>query len=117
MIRRTFDTISAYGNRTVKVKWVVPAYLLIALIAFGLREQALNYAEDKVAAAAADVAATELQSCLRRVESRDEIRGMFLTTFDVIEQTMGRSSPALAAARVRLDERYPQLDPAACYPN
>lgn len=58
----------------------------------------------------------ERTRCEQRVDSREQLRGVFLDVFDLIErQTPG--SEFVARATVLLDERYPPLSLDDCPPD
>lgn len=127
MVRRVIDSVHEFGERTVKVKWVVPAYILIALIAFGLFRASVNYSTDqreeseRLAAEAQyagelaswENARDERSRCEQRVESRDQLRDVFLATYDLISELNPDSEFAVLAAAL-LDDQYPSLDAADC---
>lgn len=125
MPMRVMRAVGNLGERQVKLKWVLPAYLLIFVIAYGLFVANTTYSRDKAdeaqfATARLTYEATvqEYETCTRRVESRTEIRGMFAATFDAIEENSnGAGANAfLDKVRARLDTNYPPADPAECVP-
>ena len=101
---KTFHRVRAWGNEPsqTKKKWVVGVNLALTVLYIGGGVSVFRYIDNR-----------EVDACQRRVESREEIRGMFQTTFDVIEESSGPST-TLDAARLRLDERYPPLSPEDC---
>lgn len=98
--------IRSWGNEPTqtKKKWTVGVNLALAALYFGGALGLYRYVENREA----DDRHEQQVNCLQRVDSRLEIRGMFLTTFDVIEETVGNSG-AFDPVRARLDERYPEL--------
>ena len=130
-MRAAIDTVREFGERTVRVKWVLPAYLLIGIIAFGLAYSATSYANDQreeserlaaEAQYAADTASfenarDELARCLQRVEARDQLRGVFLSIFELIDERSPEGSTFTAEAAGLLDRDYPPLSEADCPPD
>lgn len=92
-----------------KRKWTYGVTTTLVALSLGASGGAYRYVQNRDA----DFEAQTERQCLSRVDSRTEIRGMFLTVFDVIEESAGPST-TLTAARSRLDERYPELSPASC---
>lgn len=103
--------VRRWGNEPTqtKKKWTVGVNLALAALYFGGGLGLYRYVENREA----DDRQEEQVDCLQRVDSRTEIRGMFLTTFDVIEETTGNVG-AFDPVRVRLDERYPELSAEDC---
>jgi hypothetical protein len=124
---RILTAVQDFGDRTVKVKWVAPAYVLIGLIAFFYGHSVIGYARDQRDAAAKDNAAAvyaaesasyenardEQIRCEQRVDSRDQLRGVFLSIFDLIEERSPRSD-FVVDATARLDIDYPPLSVDDC---
>lgn len=92
-----------------KRKWIVDVSVALAVLYAGAAIGLYRYQESQDDAAAR----VAFEACLRRVDSRTEIRGMFLTTFEVIEESVG-DPHAFDSVRLRLDVRYPPLDAAEC---
>jgi hypothetical protein len=121
---RAVRKLHALGETPIRAKWVIPAYIAIFAIAWGLYVANTTYARDKLAetelalsSARYTNAMADWDTCVRRVESRTEIRGMFAATLDVIDDlNADEPSPAIQAVRLRLDERYPAISLGSCGP-
>ena len=113
MVKRVVRNVREFGERTVKVKWVVPAYVVLGLVSFGLFVGYQRYSDDQREDAAADLALVELLRCEQRVAGREEVRGMFSATFDLIEE-LNPASEFAPAATLLLDTQYPELELADC---
>lgn len=96
--------LRAWGNEPseTKKKWVVAVNLALVILYIGGGISIFRYLDDK-----------GYNDCVRRAESRLLVRGMFITTFNAIEETAGESA-AITEARVQLDEQYPPLSLADC---
>lgn len=114
MVKHLARNVHEFGERTVKVKWVVPAYVVLALVAFGLFYSYSRYSADQREDAAAELALVELLRCEQRVSSREESRGMFAATFALIEEQSEGQSLFAPAARELLDREYPPLTMSDC---
>lgn len=103
--------LRAWGNEPTltRRKWTVGVNLALAVLYFGGGFGLYRYVSERDVAAQREA----YEACLRRVDSRAEIRGMFLTTFEVIEQTVGEDG-TFDPVRIRLDERYPALNADDC---
>jgi hypothetical protein len=109
-VRRRIRALREYGNSTVKMKWVLPAYLLIFVIACGMFVANITYSRERADQSELIATQATYEQCVRRVESRTEIRGMFEATFEAVEELAGsRADATFDRVRIRLDERYPAI--------
>lgn len=93
----------------VKVyQWAMIWLTLSALWAGGIYG-AVVYAHDQ----AENLRVVEEGRCVQRVESREQIRGVFLDVYDLIDE-LNPGSEFAAEARLRLDETYPLLSLDDC---
>lgn len=91
---------------------------------------AARYVSDQRRDAAADLATAvyigevaryenardELTRCEQRVESRTQLRDVFLSIFALIEEQAGTETDFTVRATTLLDDDYPPIDPATCPP-
>lgn len=117
MARRIRDAYrrSWFGKPTGLTNGMTMAVtVVLAVFALFIPYSFWRDAVQEAAGVRADREIDAYNQCVRRAESRTEIRGMFLATFDVIEVSSPESTATLDTVRVRLDERYPALDPNDC---
>lgn len=103
--------VREWGNRTVKVKWVVPAYVILALvILLGGNAIASQNSDDLQQNARGD-AITAYTDCARRVETRDDLRGVLFSILALADETDG-----IRRVTAVINEKYPALSIAECPP-
>lgn len=129
MAKELLGRVRDFGDRTVKVKWVIPAYLMIGLIAFALSVTSIRYSHDQreearrdaaVALHAADVsswenARDERARCESGVNTVNTFRSALLDVYAFIDE---QGNPEFAAAATaRLNERLPERALGECPPD
>lgn len=103
--------IREWGNRTVKVKWVVPAYGILALvILLGGSAIASQNSADLEQNARGD-AVTAYTDCVRRVETRDDLRGVLFAILNLADEDEG-----VMRVTAVINEKYPALSMDDCPP-
>lgn len=118
---RARRTIRDFGNRTVAVKWILPAYVILAGSITGAIWRFDYESRARQAEALAEIRQSEFvnrltdyRSCTARVSARDDLRGQFLRVYALIEASNERNEGIVELARVELDLNYPAYPAGYC---
>lgn len=104
------DRISQWLNGEVKRKQTIGPYAFLAL---GVIAGFWFTARTSSSQSQSQVDASAKTSCLARVDSRDQLRGVFIALYSRLEVTFPEQ-PLIGDLQDDLDAQYPALDAASC---
>lgn len=104
------ERLTAWLNGDVKRKQTIGPYAILAL---GVLAGFWFTARTSSAASQGQVDASARTACYGRIDSRDQLRGVFIALYSRLEVTFPEA-PLIADLRADLDDQYPELDPASC---